>query len=312
MTFANKVKTLFASKGSNNSLSIGLGASAISYCYFPDRGAPTCTKLDLINDDYALTLATLHQNSDLNGDCELILSAKYYQIVQVDKPKVPDNELHAALKWQIKDLVTIPADDMTLDYFDGPTLAGADKINVVCAQTSKLKPLVEVLHKNNLRLIKITTEEFAFVELLKSAQGANLLVAQQPNEDIVILIIQNGCLYFYRRLRGFANIGQRSEEELVMGAIDNLSIEIQKSVDFFERQLKQPPVKKIKVLLPIKTEAFIARKLTENTHIPVELANLPESYPQVRESSLVIGAMLGMKNPPVTDAIEALAAESQA
>ena len=81
-----------------------------------------------------------------------------------------------------------------------------------------------------------------------------------------------------------------------MGAIDNLSIEIQKSVDFFERQLKQPPVKKINVLLPFETEAFIARKLTENTHIPVELLNIPEAYPNTRSAASVIGVMLGIQN----------------
>ena len=92
-----------------------------------------------------------------------------------------------------------------------------------------------------------------------------------------------------------ASIGQRTEEELAVGITDSLSVEIQKSVDFFERQLKQPPVKTIKVLLPIRTEAFIARKLSENTHITVELLKLPETYPDDRAYAAVIGNVYGAK-----------------
>ena len=72
-----------------------------------------------------------------------------------------------------------------------------------------------------------------------------------------------------------------------------MSIEIQKSIDFFERQLKQPPVKVINVLLPIETEAFVARKLSENTHVPVELLSLPDGFDNNRAAAVVIGNTYG-------------------
>jgi MSHA biogenesis protein MshI len=304
MTFTTKVKTLFTKKETQNLLSIALRQDAVSYCFSAYKKSPKLNIIPVLDDNHNSALTNLHNIDDLSANCVLVLSAKHYQIVQVDKPNIPDNELIAALKWQIKDLVTFPADDMVLDYFDGPTLANTEKLNVVCGQKSKLKDMVSCIHKSDLTLDKITTEEFAFAQLVNGKEGGQLLVCQQPNEEILILIVRDNRLFSYRRLRGMANIAQRTPDELAMGLIDNLSIEIQKSIDFFERQLKQPPVKTINVLLPIEHEAFIARKLSENTNVPVELINLPEQYHNERAFAVVIGSMMSKDKTPVANVIE--------
>lgn len=304
MTFTTKVKALFTRKESSNLLSVAIRQEAVSYCYFSGKTQASFGSVPIINDDVVNALDSLQKVGDLSANCELILSSKHYQIVQVDKPNLPENELLAGLKWQVKDLVTIPPEDMVLDYFDGPSLAGVNKLNVVCAQQSKIKNMVNALHKEGISLKSISTEEFAFSQLLHNADGAQLLICQQPNEDVLILIVRDNQLFSYRRLRGMANIGSRSPDELSMGLIDTLSVEIQKSIDFFERQLKQPPVKTINVLLPIKNEAFIARKLTENTHVSVELLVLPDEYSNDKSYAAVMGSMSARTSTPkpVTEA----------
>jgi MSHA biogenesis protein MshI len=212
----------------------------------------------------------------------------------VDKPNVPESEICAALKWQIKDLVTFTPDDMVLDYFDGPVLSGGgEKINVVCAVASELRNIVSATNKGNMILQSITTQEFAFSQLVAIQNDACLLVCQEPGEEIVILIVKQGQLYFHRRLRGFLHIAEKSDEELASNIIDNLSLEIQRSTDYFERQLKQAPIKELKVLIPIKSEAFFARKLAENTNVPVTLLALPEPYHEQREYAVALSAAIG-------------------
>ncbi len=220
-----------------------------------------------------------------------MLSNAHSQIVQVERPKVPDTEINAALKWQIKDLVNIAPDNMVVDYFDGPTLAGGmEKVNVVCAAKNDLAELVTTLSTDDLSVESITTEEFAFASLLPIQQDAVLLVCQQPNEEINLLIIKNGQLFFSRRLRGFVQISKKSEDELMMGVIDSLSLEIQRSTDYFERQLKQAPIKTIEVLVPIANEAFLARKLAENTNVEVKLFTMPDSFDNERKHAVAIAA----------------------
>ena len=156
----------------------------------------------------------------------------------------------------------------------------------------QLKKLVDGLFENNISLTGITIEEFAFAKLIEVKDDATLLVCQQPNEEILILIVTKGQLFFHRRLRGFSQIAKKSEQELEMGAVDSLSLEIQRSTDYFERQMKQAPIKEISILLPMENEAFIARKLAENTNVSVSLFELPGPFSNQRSAACSIGAML--------------------
>lgn len=241
----------------------------------------------------AQKLAGLFDEKEWQGAAHLILSAAMSQIVQVDRPAVPDAEINGALKWQIKDLVTIAPDNLLLDYFESPVENQAqNKINVVCSPLKEVKELVTVLNADNLKVASITTEEFAFANLVPVRNEAVLLVCAQPKEEILLIIVKNGQLYFHRRLRGFSQIADKSPQELDMGNIDSLSLEIQRSTDYFERQLKQAPIKDILVLVPMENEAYLARRLAENTNVPVNLLALPEMYKDHRENACALGAAM--------------------
>ncbi|WDE04507.1 MSHA biogenesis protein MshI [Thalassomonas viridans] len=281
----------FVKKESHHQLGISLRQDALVFCYFPENAAPRGKEIPVLDNNYQLGLMKLADDGSLKGECHLVLSPQFYQVVQLDKPQVPPEEINAALKWQVKDLVTFPPEDMVLDYFDTPRLPNAqEKVNVVCARQSVLKEMVTLLQDKRLKLKSIITEEFAFSALLPPEEEASLLVCQQPHEEIVLLIVKQGQLYFHRRLRGFSHIAQRSELELQAGVIDALSLEIQRSSDFFERQLKQAPIKNIRLMLPMSLEMFLAEKLSENTNVPVTLLELEDTVP--REISAARGAIL--------------------
>ena len=74
------------------------------------------------------------------------------------------------------------------------------------------------------------------------------------------------------------------------GIIDNLNLEIQRSTDYFERQLKQAPIRTIEVIVPMANEAVLARKLAENTNVAVNLLTMPEGFNNHREFAVNIGA----------------------
>lgn len=298
MTIITTITNIFSKKASENLLSIAMQPENITYGYFPkDSNKPITDKplfnsIKIHNDDVTTAFMQLNALPIHQSSCNIILSAKYYSIVQVDKPMLPENELRAALTWQIKDLVPIEPSDMVIDYFDAPALASKERINVVCASEKQLKSYIGGINQNNAKVNRIIPEEFGFAELISKSTDATLLLCQQPNEDLLILIVKNEQLFSYRRIRATANIGIRSSEELAAGFIDKLSIEMQKSIDYFERQLKQSPVKVIKVLLPIDKESFIARKLSENTLLPVELLTLPHPYNDQRSFAITMSSLI--------------------
>ena len=290
MTIITRIKNIFSTGKSTQSIGVALRQHSISY-FSKEGDENNAGVVENKSNSISGALKDLINKQTFSGQCQLVLANAQSQIVQVDKPNVPETEMNAALKWQIKDLVSISPENMVLDYFDGPTLAGGhEKVNVVCVPKSDLLELVKILSSDNLAINSITTEEFAFASLLPIQQDAALLVCQQPNEEINILIVKNGQLFFSRRLRGFAQIANKSEDELTMGVIDTLSLEIQRSSDYFERQLKQAPVKTIEILLPIEQEAFLARKLAENTNVEVKLFAMPTSLESLRSSAVAVGA----------------------
>ena len=235
-------------------------------------------------------IASFSEKHELNGVLHIVLANSKSKIVQVEKPSVPEDEILSALTWQVKDLVNIPPENILLDYFDGPTLAGTQKINVVCVTRSEVVELASELIARNLNIATITTEEFAFASLLPVQANASLLVCQQPNEEINLLIIKEGQVFFARRLRGFEKISHQNQTELSMGVLDSLSLEIQRSTDYFERQLKQAPIKDIQVLIPIENEQFLAQKLSENTNVAVTLFAMPDYAKNQRHNAVAVGA----------------------
>lgn len=293
MSIITRINQLFSSPEPSGSLGVCLQQQALTFCSLEESQAAEFYRSEVIENQYVTAFSQSKDKINLAGQCHIVLSAKQNQLVQVDKPKVPPEEINAAIKWQIKDLVSIAPDDMIVDYYDRPEMsAGVEKINVVCAAKSELLPLVEKIHKDHRPIKTITVEEFAFASLCPIEDEARLIVCQQPNEEILLIIVKNRELYFQRRLRGMATIASKSEDELSMGIIDSLSLEIQRSTDYFERQLKQAPIRSIEVLVPMENEAFLARKLAENTNVPVNLFTMPQGYAEQREYAACIGATM--------------------
>lgn len=291
MSLIPKFNKLFSKRKSNDIIGVSLQLDSLSYCYRPINSSSDCQKITKPNT--SASIAKLADNVNGTGLCHIVLSSSQYQIVQVDKPKVPDTEINAALKWQVKDLVPFKPDNMVVDYFDVPQLSmNVEKINVVCADLTELRAIVESMSEKQLDIASITTVEFAFAQLIPESELAILLVCQHANEELLILIIKQGKIFFQRRIRGLSQISQKTEEELTMGSIDMLSLEIQRSTDYFERQLKQAPIKEIQVIIPMATEAFLVRKISENTNVPVNLLSMPEGFEQYRGFPCAVGASM--------------------
>jgi len=292
MSLITRINKIFSKPDPSGILGLSLQQKTLSYCNINGETV-SCGNKAVTDSQYHLAFNQIDDEDLLQGQCHIVLSSKQNQIVQTDKPSVPDEDINGAVKWQIKDLVSIPPENMIVDYFDGVKMSsGVDKINVVCAERAELALYVEQLSKYPIAMKSITVEEFAFASLCPIEDDARVMLCKQPNEDMLLLIVKQGALYFQRRLRGLDQIANKSEDELNMGVIDSLSLEIQRSTDYFERQLKQAPIRSIDVLVPMKNEAFLARRLAENTNVPVNIFTMPEGFESHREYAACIGATM--------------------
>lgn len=180
----------------------------------------------------------------------IVLAPDFYQLVQLDKPVLADTEMLQALPWQVKDLVTIAPEDMVADYIDLPAASGAQsKINVVAASFSWLQPLVQQVTQAGIEVVSIEPEEWLASRLIAPTSQATMLVIHQPAQEVLIQIVRNGVLYFSRRTRGFSSLDQKASAGFNDGTLDRLQLELQRSLDYFESQLKQAPVRDIRLLM---------------------------------------------------------------
>ena len=177
----------------------------------------------------------------------LVLCAERYQLIQLDKPGVPETEMLQALPWLARELTSVAVDDMLLDYLDLPEQASqqVSRINVVVTAKSSLLELCRELQRRKVQVVNIQPEEWLPRNIVPLQNAAVMLIVHQPGQELMLQIIRQGALYFSRRLRGFNRIDQYGISELAQGMLDNLLLEVQRSLDYFEGQLRQAPVKEI-------------------------------------------------------------------
>lgn len=198
-----------------------------------------------------------------NAKTTVSLASKKYQLLQTDKPAIPDEEIPQALQWSIKDLL-MTQDEMVMDYFDIPAqTTGANKINVVAVPREELFSVSEGMLNAGLHIECITVEELATCELLPDTQEAYVTMFQSRGSEVCLNIVKEGNIYFSRRIRGYEQISSFTEMELQMGVAETISVELQRSMDFFESQLKQAPVKCIYVRMDTKYQATLAKLIQE-------------------------------------------------
>ena len=214
--------------------------------------------------------------------CFLVLPAQRYQMLQIDKPAIPDEEISGALAWAVKDLVAgIAPEDIVADFMHMPAKSPGqgDKLNVIVTNNKTIRPLIAVFHELKVQLGGIIPEELTTRNLIDTDDCASLTLVQQQNEEMILQIIKNEQLFIARKLRGFNRIHQHTVEELEQGVIDNIYLEIQRSMDFFDSQLKQPQVKNVLLALPCVHQDLIIEQFA--MHFKVAVSRLIVNHKKV-------------------------------
>lgn len=210
------------------------------------------------------------QHNLANTPCRVALSIAKYQILQIDKPAVAESELAQALQWSVKEQVP-GEEDLILDYFDYPaSFTTATKLNVVAIAKKEIVDICRGMGQAGLKLENIGIEELATCDLVPESDDAVITLFQEAGGQVCLNIVKQNKLFFSRRLRGYENLSSFSPEELQMGVGDTLSVEIQRSMDYFESQLRQAPIKKILISLDSPHQDELAALIAQLTVLSVE------------------------------------------
>ena len=272
LSWRQLVKSKLKGKSSYFSIGIAFSGESVLLCALQKKGDELQWVLDasFSHSNWQGQLADYVQRHKLaNTDCYVSLTSHWYQLLQIEKPKVPEEEVYAALGWPLKDLLP-PNTEYVYDYLNPPAqVAGQSKLSVVAIPHKDITNISKGIYDADLTLKIISIEETATVELTPKSDDAVMSLVQEHGEEIVLNIVKNNELYFTRRLKGFENLGSYSENELSMGITESLCVQIQRSMDYFESQLRQSPVRKVLLKLDTALAEQLATQIQENMGLPV-------------------------------------------
>ncbi|MBT1451697.1 biogenesis protein MshI [Glaciecola sp. XM2] len=256
------------------SVGIAFTAEQVLLCALKktDSGLEWVLDASFTHQSWASALVDYVKEHNLQGtSCYFTLTAHWYKVHQVERPEVADGELLTALKWPMQEAIG-SATEMVYDYANMPVqVSGQNKLMVVAIARKEIETLTRAIYDADLVLESISVEEFATMELTPNSKDAVITLVQEQGEDVVLNIVRDGQLFFSRRMKGFENIASFSQAELDMGITDSLTVQIQRSMDFFESQLRQPPVKRILIKLDTPDMAYICNSIAEAMGLPCDL-----------------------------------------
>jgi MSHA biogenesis protein MshI len=206
----------------------------------------------------------------------VVLSAGEYQLLPIDAPPVPPDELKMAVRWRIKDQIDFPVDDATVDVIrldQGAESSG--KLLAVVARNQVLRQYVERAEHARFELTAIDIPELAqrnISALLETPDHALALLSFTPQGGL-LTVTRNGALCFHRRLEcNTVELAEQNEDRRSV-VFERLALELQRSLDHIERQYSGWRLDKI-LLAPPPAVPGMTDALRQLLYLPLEEADL--------------------------------------
>ena len=240
-----------------------------------------------INEKWAQQLARRMDNIDpTRSQVTSVLPDGSYQLLLVDIPNVPADEVNSAARWQIKDLLDYPADDTIVEMFEMPQVSAGEKkpmAYAVATRRSSIQEHIELLHGagfslNVIDIPELCTRNIA-TRLPQDDDGVAFLHFTESHG--ILTVTRQGVLYLIRRIeKGRRDINAGAQDFVIQtptGTVPDLEIpvlEVQGSAgddesqsaatdDFTRMEMENTIVLEIQRSLDYYESHFFGRALTE-------------------------------------------------
>lgn len=232
------------------------------------------------------------------GPAIALLDPAEYQILKVDTPNVPHEELKAAARWQIKEMVDVDVADLTLDvmHVGGDVERAHRQLFVVAARNQDIQALTGGAAALSAEVSVVDIWETALRNLLARQARADDLAARACaavllDESHSLLVICSGDeLYYTRRIEADPGLLARARGEQAEAAVAELPlgfeyqpggafdasttqesplvVELQRSIDVWERSWPELPLARLYVITAAhgpEVASLIQRELGQRT-----------------------------------------------
>jgi MSHA biogenesis protein MshI len=213
--------------------------------------------------------------------CSTMLRAGEYDILLVDAPNVPRAEMKSALRWKVKGMVDYPLEATTLDFLAVPSAGAAEgrteQLYAVLARNEVLEARVRKFDEAGVPLAVIDIPDTAQrnIAALYKSEGRGIALVYFGANTGLLTISHGAELYFTRRLElGLEELAEDAEAA-EGGAHERDVLEIQRTLDHFERQFRNLAVGRL-LLAPAGRRTRLKEILSERFEMPVQQIDLTE------------------------------------
>jgi MSHA biogenesis protein MshI len=172
-----------------------------------------------------------------------LLAGGEYQLLQVEAPNVAQDELKTAVRWRLKDMLDFHIDDATIDVLDIPVdkSAGSNRAHsmfAIAARNSLIQARQDLFAEAQAPLSVIDIPEMAQrnISALMEPEGRGLAMLSFDASGGLLTVSYNKELYLARHLDVTLDMLQEHDIERRHAAFDKIALELQRSLDHFDRQ----------------------------------------------------------------------------
>jgi MSHA biogenesis protein MshI len=257
------ISSLLGAKSlSGGRLAVALGAHGVYLAEIKSGGERPRVKRCEYHETGAVSAAALERvcrEAGVGGHhCTTLLMSGEYQLLLVEAPNVPEEELKTAVRWKIKDSLSYPVDNATVDVLRVPGAGRAQLLYAVAAPGDIIGKRMALFGEAKLKLDVIDIPEMAQRNIAAhyEQEGRTLVLLAFDDEGALLTFTSEGELCMARRIDISAGQLQDADDSLRDQARDRIELELQRSLDYFDRQFSHAPVGRILVSAPDDGAAF--------------------------------------------------------
>jgi len=244
--------------------------------------------------------------------CTTLLSSAHYHLHHIDTPPVPPQEVKAAVRWRVKDLIDYPLEAATVEVLTVPADPGAPErdagLYALTARTEAIETCARPFSESRTPLHAIDIPDLAqrnIAALFEPPDSGVAMLAFYEDEGI-LTFTRSGELLLSRHidipLDDLVQDGSGRQERL-----ERIGLEVQRSLDNFGYQYKHVEVSRL-LLGPLPADVGLLAYLSSSLAVPVEpveltrvmeLAAVPQLQLTANQSQYfdLIGAALRASEP---------------
>lgn len=216
-----------------------------------------------------------------NARCTTLLDSSEYSLLLTEAPEAPADELRAAMRWRIKDMIDFHINDATLDVFDVPgerTPGRPRPLYAVAARSSAIQRRADQMDLAGIRLDVIDIPEMAQrnIAALLPQDAKGLAFLSFDNQRGLLTISRQGELYLSRVIE--IGLDRLTGDGDRTGWYDRIVLEVQRSLDYYESHFRQAPVAALALAPLPQPLPELFDYIRTNLNVPVEQVDLDDYF----------------------------------